>query len=332
MDDKAMSRSMKSMWIMIVIFICLLIFGFIIIFIVNSSSEANSLSKLGADFRILNVQKINYEDVNVTLKKISYEQDIESIRFIFYDSNESEIKEYEISMDKLNEEGLRIPVYIENTSRIKKVSVYSYKKSKYKDEIIQKFQDIYEVKSNNTIFLPIEDETGYSREKVLNCSSPSDCKDNDPCTIGSCSNGLCSYPVIPGCEFCGLEQDCEDNNSCTNNLCFNRKCNYTLIEGCEQCISGKDCDDENPCTEDNCIYKKCENKNISGCEFCSLKSDCEDNNSCTENICSNKKCTYLSIPGCISCSKASECEEGKVCVGKICVVAETNSTNESNYE
>lgn len=324
-----MSRSMRSMWILIVIAISLIILGLLIVFVFNSSSEADSLSKLGADFSIVNVQKINYEDINVTLKKTSYEEDIQGIKIIFYDFNESEIKVYEISIDKLNEEGLRIPVYIENTSRVKKVSVYSYKKSKSNDELIQKFQDVYKIQFNGTVFSPIQDETGYSREKILNCTYASDCKDNNPCTIGSCSNGLCSYPVIPGCEFCGSNQDCEDNNSCTNNLCDNRKCKYTLIEGCEQCTSNAECDDENPCTEDNCINKRCEHVNITGCESCSLKSDCEDDNPCTEDICSNKKCTYLSIPGCVSCTQNSECGQGKVCVGRICVLSEMNSTNET---
>ena len=329
MDDKGMSKSMKSIWLTIAIVISLFTLGVILIFALNIGSEANGLSKLGSDFSIINAQKINYEDINVTLKKTSYEENIENIKFIFYDNNGSIIKEYIYSMEEIQKNALRTSFYIENTSRVKKVSVYTVKKLKSNSEDIQKFQDVYEIKFNGTIFYPVEDETGYSREKIINCVYASDCKDNNPCTVGSCSNGLCSYPLIPGCEFCGSDLECQDNNSCTKDSCFNRKCNYTLIDACEQCNSKLDCEDNNPCTENHCVDKKCEYTNISECESCSSKSDCEDDNPCTENVCSKNKCTYLSIPGCISCSKNSECGEGKVCSGNICVVAEVNSMNET---
>lgn len=313
---------------MIVIAIILFVLGVIIVFAFNLGSDANGLSKLGADFSIVNAQRINYEEINVTIKKTSYEENIENVKFIFYDSNDTIIKEYEYLLQEIEKDGLNEAFYIENTSRVKKVSVYSFKTSKGQSNY--KFQDFYEIKFNGTIFFPIEDETGYSREKIINCVYASDCKDNNPCTIGSCSDGVCSYPLIPGCEFCGSNKECEDNDSCTTDLCINRKCDYNLIQGCEQCNSYLECDDDNPCTENSCVDKKCEYLDVSGCEPCSLKSDCDDDNPCTENVCSKEKCTYLSIPGCVSCVENSECEQGKVCVGKICVVSEVNPVNESN--
>lgn len=328
MDKKAMSRSMKSMWVIVVIAISLFVLGVILVFALKSGSQADGLGKIGADFSIVNVQRINYEDINVTLKKTSYEENIGNVKFIFYNYNDIAIKEYEYPFEEIEKEGLIESFYIENTSQIKKVSIYSVKPSK--GEPIQKFQDVYEIKFNGTIFSPVEDETGYSREKIINCTYASDCKDNNPCTVGSCSNGLCSYPLIPGCEFCSSDSDCEDNNSCTTNLCVNKKCNYTLMLECEQCNSDLECNDDNPCTENKCIDKKCDYFEISECESCSLKSDCEDNNPCTENICSKNKCIYLSIPGCVSCSQNSECGEGKVCIGNICVVTEVNPVNENN--
>ena len=328
MDDKGMSRSMKNIWLMIIIAISLFVLGVIIVFAFNLGSDANGLSKLGADFSIVNAQKINYEDINVTLKKTSYEENIENVQFIFYDFDDGVIKEYEYSLEEIEKDGLNEAFYIENTSRVKKVSVYSFKTSKGQSNY--KFQDVYEIKFNGTIFSPIEDETGYSREKIINCTYASDCKDNNPCTVGSCSEGICSYPLIPECEFCASESECEDNNSCTTNSCTNRKCNYTLIKECEQCNSNLECEDNNPCTENNCLDKKCEYTNISECETCSLKSDCEDDNPCTENVCSKDKCIYLSIPGCVSCVQDSECGLGKVCVNRICVVSEQNPVNESN--
>lgn len=315
-----MSRSMKSMWMMIVIIFSLFVLGFIIHFAIKSGSDAGSLGRINADLKISSVQIINYEEVNVSVKKNTYDEDLIGARIILYDNEENEILIEDTSIEELQKNKYISSIYVENTSRIKKIAIYSLRIDESLEIKRGGLQDTYKIVFNGTMFNPPNDGTGYSREKVINCVRASDCKDDNPCTVGSCSNGICSYPLIPGCEFCKSELECEDNDSCTKDSCIDKKCLHTNIEKCISCNSGSECEDNNICTTDECIKKSCVNSLIEGCKLCSVKSDCEDDNPCTEDICSERKCSYILIPGCLACSDAGDCYPEYACVSGICVL------------
>jgi hypothetical protein len=325
MDNKGMSKSMKSMWIMIVITLSLFVLGFIIHFIVKSGSDAGSPKRINDDLKISSVHIINYEDVNVSLKKNAYNENLIGARIIFYDDEENEILIEDVSIEELEKNKYICSIYVENTSRIKKITMYSLIRSESLETERGSLQDTYKVVFNGTVFSPPKDETGYSREKVINCTHASDCKDDNPCTVGSCTNGICSYPLIPGCEFCKSDLECDDNDSCTKDLCLERKCVHTDLENCTSCNSSFECDDGNVCTTDECIKKACVNKLIEGCKACSVKSDCHDDNPCTEDICSEGKCSSILIPGCVPCSHSRDCRPEYVCVDGICVLNRSES-------
>ena len=326
---------MKKLWILIIILMSLFVLGFILRAIIQSSSDVNSIRKFSTDLKILQVKTINYEDVNVTIKVISYKEEIKGIKFVFYDEENTEISIYQLTIEELKNTSFKSTFYVENTSRINKVTISPIFLSESGEELIGNIQDIYKLEYK-TVFSPPKDDTGYSRETIINCEYASDCKDNNPCTVGSCQDGLCSYPLIPNCEFCRIDEECEDNNSCTNNSCLDKKCFYTLIEKCESCNLSSQCEDDDPCTENECIKKKCSYTPIINCSFCYSKTDCEDNNSCTENLCYNNECSYLTIPGCVSCSTSKECGLNEICMNWRCTLSQPtvtipeNTTNSTN--
>jgi hypothetical protein len=315
-----MSRVIKASIIILLVFVSIIILWVVLRALIKTDSQNSLVGKFSSDLEISQVKMVNYEDVNVGLKRTSYREDIESVDFVVYDREDNEISRQRTSMTDLEDMDFQVVLSVQNTSRIKKISVVPLYVSDSGEKVAGYTEDVYKIpKSDVQIFEPPpEDNTGYADEAVVYCSSASQCKDNNPCTIGACSGGLCSYPLIPGCKFCSLDIDCNDNNSCTTNSCVQERCSYTTITDCESCAYSSQCEDNNLCTNDVCIDHGCSYLAIPNCTSCTSNEQCEDNNSCTENMCFEGVCSYLVISGCTSCTSNSQCEDNNSCTTNTC--------------
>jgi hypothetical protein len=173
------------------------------------------------------------------------------------------------------------------------------------------------------------------------------CDDGDPCTIGTCDGGFCSYRDI--CDDCDTDADCDngdpcdgdetcdgidcqpgtpivcdDGDICTSDICeFGTGCVNTIIPDCgDECESGSYCDDGDICTTDSCVNGNCEYDNIccnsdagcGECEYCNSK--------CTKGIPSVCHGFCEPIPGCEpsdECESDSDCDDGDSCTSDSCV-------------
>ncbi len=99
------------------------------------------------------------------------------------------------------------------------------------------------------------------------CCNDSQCdKDQDPCTVGSCTDGKCS--IVPLCAN-GLECcPSADGKTAT----------------CGKCCSAVECDDKVGCTEDKCAGGQCSQTPSKPCPtgyVCDVTKDCQKAPACT---------------------------------------------------
>ena len=143
------------------------------------------------------------------------------------------------------------------------------------------------------------------------CEASDQCDDGDPCTAdGPCENGACQGKS---------PTDCDDDNICTVDTCEGdcvhtpapNSCEdgdpCTVGDSCEDgvCKAGKTptCDDNNPRTDDSCTPQV-------GCTFMHNTDVCVDANACTAaGTCEFAKC----VPG-----KVKPCGDSSVCTYSYC--------------
>ena len=92
------------------------------------------------------------------------------------------------------------------------------------------------------------------------CTSDSDCNDNNADTLDKCTQGRPRKCSNISTVICDMDSDCDDSNECTQDKCISNDCKNTKIEGCiseeenEQNIPQEDIENqqqaENP-QEDN---------------------------------------------------------------------------------
>jgi hypothetical protein len=166
---------------------------------------------------------------------------------------------------------------------------------------------------SNSIVLQVLDHQGnildtYSTTieiEVDSCDSDSDCNDDNPSTLDSCSGEpkSCKYEAITDCvtgdNFCPesciydkdkdcpecfSDPDCNDNTLSTKDTCSDSRCTNMIIK---ECITG-----------DNYCPDKCNYKQDDDCIECGSDLDCDDNDSCTVDKCTEKQCLNEMIDGC----------------------------------
>lgn len=120
--------------------------------------------------------------------------------------------------------------------------------------------------------------------------SPKNCESNNPCTVGSCISGECTYQAVQNDNMCHFNDKCISDSSCTNGRCIvnqQKNCSH-LDTDCTfgKCIDGdcislprrerQSCDDGFECTlHDMCLNGICKGQ----------ENPCYDNNPCTFNKC-----------------------------------------------
>jgi len=156
------------------------------------------------------------------------------------------------------------------------------------------------------------------------CSTNTDCNDNNPCTFDSCAGSpkVCIHSTIiscsdnddccpSGCSYvddndcmpvdkCKLDSDCDDNNACTVDTCSGipKVCRHSTLTAC---ISG-----------DGCCPSGCNPADDADCRECETDGNCDDGNPCTNDTCVSWVCEHT-----VS-SEGLSCGEGKVCCGGEC--------------
>ena len=105
-----------------------------------------------------------------------------------------------------------------------------------------------------------------SSANCVECESPSQCDDNDACTIDGCSaDGACTHEDVTTCisddGCCPLESGCNPVND----------------NDCEpECSGPAQCDDNNMCTDDSCVDQMCTHES---------KTVCLDDDGCCPGEC-----------------------------------------------
>ncbi len=110
-------------------------------------------------------------------------------------------------------------------------------------------------------------ETGGCGAPGSSCLRSPDCEDLDACTVGTCTDGACSFAPLP----------CDDGRDCTTDSCDRQEgCVFQAVaddtpcsdgDACtlgDRCLGGNcapgpvpACDDGNPCTDDSCRDGRC---------------------------------------------------------------------------
>jgi len=157
--------------------------------------------------------------------------------------------------------------------------------------------------------------SGLSCVGCGSCTTNSDCKDNNTCTIDECDGDplFCRHKLILWCR--------DDDGCCPETRCTEENDNDCGKPILAECINNSECDDNNTATIDICdnSTKRCSNnlttECIAGddycpedctidtdtdCDECTEDEDCSDDNACTSDSCSGspKRCGYETTEGC----------------------------------
>lgn len=174
----------------------------------------------------------------------------------------------------------------------------------------------------------------------IECGANADCVTSNPCEVGVCVAGRCSFGEMPE----GLA--CEDNDPCTQgDVCQMGKCvGGPVLPDCQippdpcavdasgkMAPEGTPCDDGNPCTlDDFCYLGKCQGDTISpdcvgedldGDGFSSKDGDCNDTDP-TMNPAAPELCDSIDndCDGMVDEECSGECIIGG-CNGELCLDA-----------
>jgi hypothetical protein len=165
------------------------------------------------------------------------------------------------------------------------------------------------------------------------CTSNTDCDDDNPCTTNTCSSGHCVTAPAPPRTACGHAGLCDNAGACVS------------------CLTASDCDDTKACTNDVCTagacthpptplgtpcghQGQCDGAGLCGAPACVIDTDCDDGDSCTTDSCgTGGVCGHTPAPPrtacghaglcdntglCVSCLTAADCDDAKVCTEDVC--------------
>ena len=146
-------------------------------------------------------------------------------------------------------------------------------------------------------------EYTISQPPIIQCSSDSQCNDNNPLTYDSCQNpGTSQSQCIHTPIACNANSDCNDNNQSTTDICNNPGTQQSYCENTPTptiaCSTDAQCSDGNPLTYDQCIAPGTENSECKNTPIaCASNSDCGTsgffgNKFCSVNIVKQLFITY----------------------------------------
>lgn len=130
------------------------------------------------------------------------------------------------------------------------------------------------------------------------CTTGTDCNDDNPCTDDTCNAG--------SCQHANNTSACDDGNACTTaDTCSGGTC---------QGGAPPNCADTNPCTDDTCAP-------ATGCVHTNNTAACDDGSACTNNdTCSAGQCVGV----------AKSCSDDNVCTDDTCNPADGTCAHADN--
>jgi hypothetical protein len=93
----------------------------------------------------------------------------------------------------------------------------------------------------NTFFGALVDEISITQTCDQICTLDADCTQGGDCKQGTCTDGVCSYSIIPDCCTKAINPDCDDLDDCTADSCnLDTKTCLHEYSGDPQCCTPKD--------------------------------------------------------------------------------------------
>ena len=174
----------------------------------------------------------------------------------------------------------------------------------------------------------------------VECDANADCDDGDPCSLDTCSAGVCSHVVVSEC--CDVDADCDDGRSCTVDTCVAGYCEHSGSDDVQCCDTHDDCrPDDEPCVNYVCYVKTVGVETPVGtCRFGPLgldcfadDSDCDDGDPCSDDRCDRPgedagTCVFEVPDGSSCCRYHSDCDDAEPGTFDRCIA--NSCTNEAD--
>jgi len=120
---KGLSTIVATLLIIMLVLVAIGIIWVVIKNVIKGGTEQVSLGKFTVDMEISKADKINYSNINVTVKRNPGEGELSGIIFITSDKDNSETTRYNISINELEEKKFQIILHEINTSTVEKISI-----------------------------------------------------------------------------------------------------------------------------------------------------------------------------------------------------------------
>ena len=142
------------------------------------------------------------------------------------------------------------------------------------------------------------------------CSGDSDCgtggayDDENPCTVDTCTLGVCAHTRIDQCMACCADEDCDYGDPCVTGVCeAGGVCVFANNDGAA-CDDGLFCTATDVCETGVCV---------------GTGDTCDDGSDCTTDACdeTNDVCDHVALPAGTACGDATEgpCTHADTCDG-----------------
>ncbi|MEZ4268915.1 MAG: hypothetical protein R3F39_21370 [Myxococcota bacterium] len=160
----------------------------------------------------------------------------------------------------------------------------------------------------------VEVETTVEVDATPECDSadPDACDDGDPCTVGTCDAGECTYAQRD--DVCRIGGTCyEDETLAPGNKCLH--CDVATAAGAWTLVN---CSDGDPCTSDGCTTATgCSHVGETGIA-CDDGVACSKNDTCKGGVCKGSVCGCLVAADCAELQEVAPPCTIVACNGGIC--------------
>ena len=160
------------------------------------------------------------------------------------------------------------------------------------------------------------------------CSDALQCDDGNPCSVGTCDGGSCSFVNAAD------DSVCDNGDPCFDSFCFGGVCTDATINLCT-CVTAADCDPSSQglsasCTSASCTDNECVFTSMNEGQSCDDEDACTETTTCQAGVCEGAALTCDDGESCTSdgCDPASgctyvaddsnSCDDGSPCTTDAC--------------
>jgi hypothetical protein len=185
-NKRGLSRVAKNVTIYLLIVI---IAGALFFLIKEMIAESQDFHGQGyiPTLEIVQVKKVSNSAVTVTVKE-NFKNDFYGVVFTVYDYENSEIGQYNLTMNQLRGRNFEIQFFLLNLSNAERLTIAPISNSIFVKQYTMSVQDEWIFSGDN------------DKVEMGKCVIYSQCEDNNKCTTNTCSGGFCVYPKITICK------------------------------------------------------------------------------------------------------------------------------------